>query len=87
MKGISQKRIVHLKDMQSKYFDEAYFVLKSGVLESEESLIKEAERIIGSTSISQIQNEEKRGGGLVACLIGAFSGAIVTFLICLPFVL
>lgn len=86
MKGISQKRIVHLKNTKSKYFEEAYFVLKSGVLEGDESLIKEAERIIGKTSISQFE-DEKRGTGLVACLIGAFSGAIVTFLICLPFVL
>lgn len=87
MRGISQKRIVHLEDTKSKYFDEAYFVLKSGVLEGDDGLIKEAERIIGNTSISQIKDDEKRGGGLVACLMGAFSGAIVTFLICLPFVL
>lgn len=87
MRGISQKRIVYLKDTKSKYFDEAYFVLKSGVLESEDSLINEAERIIGNTSISQMKCNDKSGNGLFACLIGAFSGALVTFLICLPFVL
>ncbi len=87
MRGISQKRIVYLKDTKSKYFDEAYFVLKSGVLEGEDGLIKEAEKIIGRTTVAQLEDNDKKGSGVIACLIGAFSGAIVTFLVCLPFVL
>ncbi|MBQ8840184.1 MAG: hypothetical protein IJ004_02555 [Clostridia bacterium] len=87
MEKSCQKRIVYLKNPKSKYFDEAYFILKKNVCESEESLVKEAERILGKATITQCEEKQQDSVGIIPCLIGAFSGAIVTFLACLPFVI
>ena len=50
-----QKRIIYLKNTKSRYFDEAYFVVKedstnSGVPHSE--LVEEANRIIEKTVLN-----------------------------------
>ena len=44
-----QKRVVHIKNTRSPYFEEAYFVIKSesgGILPCNEAMVAEANRII-----------------------------------------
>ena len=74
-----QKRTIHIKDTGSKYYEEAYFVLKPGVSESRISsgdMISEAVRIAGE-SIGQTDGGFRGAGpygGLLSFLIGLASG-------------
>lgn len=44
----NQKKVIHIKNTESRIFDEAYFILKEGILLSvpENDMINEANRII-----------------------------------------
>ena len=44
----NQKKVIHIKNTDSRIFDEAYFILKEGILLSvpENDMINEANRII-----------------------------------------
>ena len=48
-----QKKIIHLKNPDSRYFEEAYFILKetTGGITDEKEMIKEAERIAKCNNI------------------------------------
>lgn len=55
-----QKKIIHLRNTESPFFEEAYFVLKDGLspLPKEDDIIKAAMRIAEST---RPQAQKKRG--------------------------
>ncbi len=83
-----QKKTIHIKDTGSKYYEEAYCVLRPGVGGSggaEPDMITEAMRIAGE-SISSALSERKRSTrqrGIVPFLIGAVAGGVSSALLCL----
>lgn len=79
-----EKRIIHIKDTDSALFEEAYFVLRSGVtkrrqVHSEDQMIKEANRLIkDSLSFAYPSKSAKKSRSFIkAFIIGAaFSGVL-----------
>ena len=79
-----EKRIIHIKDTDSALFEEAYFVLRSGVTRkrqphSEDQMIKEANRLIkDSLTFAYPSKSEKKSRSFIkAFAIGAvFSCAV-----------
>ena len=72
-----QKKIIHLKNTGSPYFEEAYFILKDdGSLPCENDMVKEALRIAEASN-----SRKSRGsaffGGLIPALIGAASASFL----------
>lgn len=55
-----QRKIIHVKDPSSKYYDEAYFILKTGVGDdtAEGDMINEAVKIAGE-SLACVTNRKK----------------------------
>ena len=78
-----QKKTIHIKDTGSKYYEEAYFVLRPGVSEagiSSSDMISEAMRIAGE-SVGQGaagRTARNRSGGLLSFMIGLVFGGIVS---------
>ena len=76
-----QKRTIHIKDTGSKYYEEAYFVLKPGVSESKISsgdMISEAMKIaqesIGQTDT--VARSAARSRGILSFTAGLLSGIV-----------
>ncbi|MBE6587587.1 MAG: hypothetical protein E7647_04130 [Ruminococcaceae bacterium] len=74
-----QKRIIHLKNTGSPYFEEAYFILKDGTdtLPRENDMVKEALRIAESTSLQQRSGRASFFRKAVPALMGAASASLV----------
>ena len=51
----NQKKVIHIKNTESRIFDEAYFILKEGIALSvpENDIINEANRIIEENLIDE----------------------------------
>lgn len=82
MKGC-QRKIVYLKNTKSAYFDEAYFIMKpSAEGTSEESVLKEAERILGRAELPKSKKKTSGEIGLFF-MYGLLIGAILAFTISL----
>ena len=76
-----QKKTIHIKDTGSKYYEEAYFVLKPGVSEakiSSRDMISEAVRIAGESLDQGVPDDSKRTGGLLSFMIGLVFGGVVS---------
>ena len=57
-----ERKIIHLKKTKSKRFDEAYFVLKDGLINYDDGeIIREAEKILFSAEELKKRNVKKRG--------------------------
>ena len=73
-----QKKTIHIKDTGSKYYEEAYFVLRPGVSESKISssdMISEAVRIADeSVEAASGKRAGARCGGLLLFVTGLISG-------------
>ena len=93
LKGCSRK-IYHVRNTSSKYFDEVYFVLKDGVPVHGEatssSMSEEAERIIKEAGVSvgnSLQRRTSSAGRLTCFLVGVFTSSailgIIAFLVAL----
>lgn len=86
IKGCSRRMIV-LKDTGSDFFEEAYFVLKSGSsrckLKTERDFIAEAERIIAESTGIKLPafKKEPRGRKYAFFAAGIICGAAVCYLI------
>ncbi len=87
MRGV-QRRLIVLRTGGSRYFDEAYFVLRREAQESAErgdEMIAEANRIVAASVLPC--GRRRRGRGLLAFLAGFFCGgglaALLLWLICL----
>ena len=80
-----QRKTIHIKDTGSKYYEEAYFILKPGAGEapkSEEDMIDEALRIAGE-SLSSVMPKKRKPSFKKSPLIfaaGALCGALSTVL-------
>ena len=93
LKGCSRK-IYHVRNTSSKYFDEVYFVLKDGVsapnVDTAPSMSEEAERIIKEAGMSvgnSLQCRTSSAGRLTCFLVGVFTSSailgIIAFLVAL----
>lgn len=83
LKGCNRK-IYHVRNTSSKYFDEVYFVLKDGVSVSSRAtsstLAEEAERIIKEAGVSVGNASSTRASSVsrFACfLVGVFSSSAI----------
>ncbi|MBQ7715429.1 MAG: hypothetical protein IJT70_06135 [Clostridia bacterium] len=80
-----QKKTIHIKDTGSKYYEEAYFILRPGVFEpksGDRDMIREAIRI-AEESMDSVSGKRRGGSGArgaVCFVLGAFAGAIAAFL-------
>ena len=77
-----QKKTIHIRDMGSKYYEEAYFVLRPGVSESKipsSDMISEAVRIAGESVEDHVRVKRSAGrsGGFLPFLTGLLSGCAV----------
>ena len=86
-----QKKTIHIKDTGSKYYEEAYFVLRPGVSESkvtDSDMISEAVRIAGE-SLSAPYPYRRKGQpvGVIPFLGGLFAGGAVSAALTLIFLL
>lgn len=72
-----QKRIIHLKNTGSPYFEEAYFILKDdSVLPCENDMVKEALRI-AEASTSKGKASKNLLSRLIPALIGAAAASFL----------
>lgn len=83
-----ERKIIHLKSTKSKRFDEAYLILKDGLINYDDGeIVKEAERIIFSAEELK-RKRERKGKGVFKCAfflsLGFFLGTftyLLSFLI------
>ncbi len=83
-----EKRIIHVKNTNSPYFEEAYFILKSDSAceASEGDMIKAAERIAAEAAFQKNEKRRarlsKRGAILLLGFSVAFLAAAAVMLFC-----
>ena len=85
IKGCSRRMIV-LKDTGSDFFDEAYFVLKSGKqmcsISGEKDFVAEARRIISNSGSCELPSTKKAVKGKKTAFVGGFLvGAVLSFIV------
>ena len=81
-----QKKTIHIKDPGSKYYEEAYFVLKPGVTESKVSdsdMINEAFRIAGESLFAADSGKKGRFSlkGAATFVAGSAAGIIAAAIV------
>ena len=80
-----QRKTIHIKDTGSKYYEEAYFILKPGASDakgSEVDMIDEALRIAGE-SLSSVMPKKRKSPLKKSPFVfaaGALCGALTTIL-------
>lgn len=82
LKG-TQKRMIAIKTSDSQLFEEAYFVLKANIDNSNTDMVAEAEKIIRNR-VGQNQSKGKKGIlskntviSVVSFLLGAITSALI----------
>lgn len=76
-----QKRTVHIRDTGSKYYEEAFFILRPGALDSnaQSDMIEEAMRIAEETlnsAVPEKKRKKKNTRDLLIFASGFISGAL-----------
>lgn len=82
----AQKQMIVLRTGDSRYFDEAYFVLRREVKprrSSHDEMIREANRILAESGLDIQAPKRKIGRGVWMFLSGIFCGGGVAVLVCL----
>ena len=86
-----QKKIVHITNTGSPYFEEAYFILKQGGIKGsagDKDIVKEALRITESTAVAaKPKPRRRRNGGVMSVLLGAAVCSFVFGVVMLIFML
>ena len=86
LKG-AQKQMIVIRTGDSRYFDEAYFVLRKEVKtppHTEHDMLREANRILAeSEPNSTMQKKRRSSHGILLFLLGILSGSGVASLVCL----
>ena len=77
LKG-AQKQMIVVRTGDSRYFDEAYFVLRRGAEtgKGRRDLLAEANRILGECEQARRGRGWRRGKGFAVFLLGFFSGTV-----------
>lgn len=82
-----QKKTIHIKDTGSKYYEEAYFVLRPGFPDSSSAdadMIGEAMRIAGeSISPGAKRRVAVLKGKVLSFVLGFAAGALAALIVCL----
>lgn len=89
LKG-AQKQMIVVRTGDSKYFDEAYFVLRRGVESGRghrSDLLSEANRILGECENAKRGRGCRRGRGRLFFLLGLLSGLLCAAAVLLPLLL
>ena len=84
LKG-AQKRMIIVRTGDSRYFDEAYFVLRREIKprrNSRDEMLKEANRILEESGID-LPKRKKRSRGPLLFLAGILCGVAVAVAVCL----
>lgn len=82
----AQKQMIVLRTGDSRYFDEAYFVLRREVKprrSSHDEMIKEANRILAESGLDIQTQKRKMGRGVWMFLLGILCGGCVAVSVCL----
>lgn len=82
----AQKQMIVLRTGDSRYFDEAYFVLRREVKprrSSRDEMIREANRILAESGLDMQPKKRKAWRGAWMFLSGILCGGGVAVLICL----
>ena len=86
LKG-AQKQMIVIRTGDSRYFDEAYFVLRREVKtppHAEYDMLREANRILAESEPNPTtQKNRPTPRGILLFLLGILSGGVVASLICL----
>ena len=87
-----QRKTIHIKDTGSKYYEEAYFVLRPGVSETvrrDNDMISEAIRIAGESMncAYPAKKKNKAFSRVVSFVAGVISGGVLSAVVLLLFVL
>ena len=84
-----QKKIIHIKNTNSPYFEEAYFILKEGCdeLTFDNDMLREAVRIAKGTGVSVSKRASKKRRHLLSALIVSAAALALTGIIlaCIAF--
>ena len=82
----AQKQMIVLRTGDSRYFDEAYFVLRREVKphrSSRDEMIKEANRILSESGLDLRPRKRRIPRGVWLFLAGILCGGAVAVLVCL----
>ena len=86
LKG-SQKQMIVIRTGDSRYFDEAYFVLRREIKThrvTQSDMISEANRILRESQLEPpISQKQKKRRGLLLFLAGICCGGLLAALVCL----
>ena len=81
----AQKQMIVIRTADSRYFDEAYFVLRrevSGGREAQNDMIREANRILRQSEPERgTRREHRRARGWLLFLGGLVSGGVIAALV------
>ena len=82
----AQKQMIVVRTGDSRFFDEAYFVLRRGAEtgKGRRDLLAEANRILGECESARRGNARRRARGIAVFLIGLVSGAFCALAVALP---
>ena len=84
----AQKQMIVVRTGDSRFFDEAYFVLRreiSPTRHTEHEMLAEAGRILRERTEAPIKAHKKKGRFLLSFLLGFLIGGASTALVCLLF--
>ncbi len=88
LKG-AQKQMIVIRTGDSRFFDEAYFVLRRGAEtgKGRRDLLAEANRILGECEGARRGSACRRARGIAVFLIGLVAGAVCALSVALPILL
>lgn len=82
----AQKQLIVLRTQNSRYFDEAYFVVRKEIKTKNSNtgdMLREATRILEESELSPPSVSKKKGKGWFFFLLGIFLGAITAAAVCI----
>ncbi len=83
-----ERKIIHLKSTKSKRFDEAYLILKDGLINYDDGeIVKEAERILFSAEELKRKRGRKKGGAIKCAFFLSLGFFLGTFTYLLSFLI
>ena len=85
MRG-AQKQMIVVRTGDSRYFDEAYFVLRREVKAkrgTEREMLNEADRILRESELDPRPQRKKLPRGAIWFLLGILCGGLVAAILCL----
>ena len=82
----AQKQLIVLRTQNSRYFDEAYFILRKEVKtmpSNTSDMLREATRILEESEFCSPTAKKRKGKGLFFFFLGIFLGALTAAAVCI----